>query len=837
MILKRTQWPAKEALPDALVSLSASLQDGQSADDVLNRLTRGLSDRGISCALFVQSGDDAQLGLERATLPLTPDVWGRPLHLPRLAAVLKRGRPALQSDVAAAFSETSTDGKRRTLLSGRVPGALIVAPLRMSARRAGLLCLTTREFEDRDVSAAWGLALQLGSALREVEANGADSSAPAVAAETARDDIPLFHELTRRLSFSLSPDEVIRTGLEVLAPELRFQLATAIACLKDEDFTTVYAPSDIAAGVASSAAAEALDAFLRLTGGKHRSCTRPPFKTATLALPTAENGRVGETASVIDAPLVTGGEVTGLLRVSSTQKDAFDAAKKQTFYTVANQVSLALDRIAIQQLAERAHLASLAESLSDGIILVDAALRITSLNSAARDLLAARSDGALDRGAILDDAGLVEMARQALSSRAPTELTELPIADGAEGRRYLLAMAAPLAGSPEGSAAVVILRDVTDERLMQERLLQSEKMVSVGHLVSGVAHELNNPLTGIIGFAQLLMARDLDEKTRRDIETIHGEADRAAQIVQNLLSFAHRKQTEKEPANLNVLLERVLELRSYELRVKNIEIDLDLDPNLPETMADANQIQQVFFNIISNAEQAMTDTAENAKLRVTSRREKDAIRITFQDNGPGMAPETLRRIFDPFFTTKETGEGTGLGLTISYGIIDDHNGRIWAESQPGRGASFIIELPIVQGAGQPSGPVEEETEPAVTGRSILVVDDEESIQRLLGGILQMDGHRVDTASNGKEALERLARRSYDMIITDIKMPVMDGRELYQWLLERDGALAGRTIFITGDTVNSETRTFLQRIPNQCLAKPFRVREVREAIAAVLGDEN
>ncbi len=131
--------------------------------------------------------------------------------------------------------------------------------------------------------------------------------------------------------------------------------------------------------------------------------------------------------------------------------------------------------------------------------------------------------------------------------------------------------------------------------------------------------------------------------------------------------------------------------------------------------------------------------------------------------------------------------------------------------------------------------MEEAAEPAVTGRSILVVDDEESIQRLLGGILQMDGHRVDTASNGKEALERLARRSYDMIITDIKMPVMDGRELYQRLVERDRALAARTIFITGDTVNADTRTFLQRIPNPCLAKPFRVREVRETIASVLDD--
>jgi two-component system NtrC family sensor kinase len=626
----------------------------------------------------------------------------------------------------------------------------------------------------------------------------------------------------------------VRTSLEVLAPALGFQLAAAVACRGGEDVTTVYAPQEVPAGSASSAAAGALDAFLRLTGEKHRSCGRPPFQTATLAVEPPSDTPEGRLRSVLDAPLLTEGEVIGLLRVGSAQPDAFDAAKERTFYTVANQVSLALERVAAQRQAERAHLASLAESLSDGIVLVDAELRVTSLNSAAHHHLASLAGTPLAEGATLAETALAELAQEALSSGKPTPLRELPSSPASSGRRYLMAMAAPLAGSPEGSAAVVILRDVTEERLMQERILQSEKMVSVGQLVSGVAHELNNPLTGISGFAQLLLARDLDESTQRDVETIYTEAERASKIVQNLLSFARRKRAEKELANLNVLLERVLELRSYELRVKNIELELDLDPKLPETMVDANQIQQVFFNVIINAEQAMLAASDLGTLTVRSRRENDVLRLSFQDDGPGMKPETLRRIFDPFFTTKETGEGTGLGLTISYGIIDDHGGRIWAESEPGRGTTFIIELPIVQGAGRPASP-EEEPESTITGRSILVVDDEESIQRLLGSILQMDGHRVDTASNGTEALERIGRRRYDVIITDIKMPDMDGRDLYQRLLDLDRSLAQRTVFITGDTVSPDTRSFLQRVRNPCLAKPFRVREVRETIEQILSD--
>ena len=835
MTLKRPETqPTEEALPDALVAIAATLQDAPTAEEVLNRLTRGLSARGVACALFVQAGEGPDFLVERSTLPLTPDVWGRPLRLSRLAAILKRGRPSLESDVAASLSEASRDGKSRLLLSDSVEGPLAAVPLRHHSERGAILCLTASELSRQDLAAAWALGLQLGSALREAEAR-ANVQEPSSTTEPIAEDPPLFHELTQRLSYSLSAQEAIRIGLEVLTPALQFQAASSVACHDGEDTTTVYSPEELPERAATRAAAETLNAFIQLTGEKHRSCQRPQFKTETLAMPARNGGSTGKLESVLDAPLVTGGEVNGLLRIASAKPNAFGAAEERTFFTVANQVSLALERVAAQQQAERAHLASLAESLSDGIILVDAELRVTSLNSAAEELRASLEDGSLEMGATLTDASLAALAREALSSRAATALRELPEADGPAGRRYLVAMAAPLAGSPEGSAAVVILRDVTDERLMQERLLQSEKMVSVGQLVSGVAHEINNPLTGIMGFAQLILLRDLDEQTKSEVNTILTEADRAAKIVQNLLSFARRKRAEKELANLNVLLERVLELRTYELRVKNIEIEMDLDPALPDTMVDATQIQQVMFNIINNAEHAIVGSTDQGVLKVRTSHEKDAIRLSFQDNGAGMSAETVRRIFDPFFTTKETGEGTGLGLTISYGIIDEHGGRIWAESQLGRGTTFIIELPVVAGAGQPAGPPDDGGQTSVTGRSILVVDDEENIRRLLSGILQMDGHHVDTAGNGREALERIGRRRYDMVITDIKMPDMDGRELYQRLLDRDRGLASRTIFITGDTVSSDTRSFLERVRNPCLAKPFRVREVRETIANMLGE--
>ena len=835
MIMRRFERrQARDTLPDALLALAASLQDASDGDDALNRLTRTLAERGISCAFLVQLPDGQGLRLERATLPLAPEVWGRTLRLPRLAAALTRGRPLIHGDVDEAFTEAGADGSRRRLLTDAVAGKVIVAPMRVAAQGKAVLCLASRELEERDRAAAWGLALQLGAALREAASGRASSQT--LPAGAAGEELSLFHELTRRLSYSLTGDEIVRTSLEVLAPPLGFHLAAAVICRGGKDVTTIYAPQDAPPGLTSSTAASALDAFLRLTGEKHRSCAHPPFETVTLAIGApagAVNGPGSSRLTELDAPLVTESEVTGLLRVAAAQPNAFDAAKERTFYTVANQVSLALERVAAQREAARTHIASLAESLSDGIVLVDAGLRVTSLNSAARTHVAALTAARLVEGATLASTPLAALAQEALASGRPTSLRDLPANPASSERRYLVAMAAPLAGSPEGSAAVVILRDVTEERLMQERLLQSEKMVSVGQLVSGVAHELNNPLTGIMGFAQLLLARELDERTQRDVETIHTEAERASKIVQNLLSFARRKRAEKEMANVNTLLERVLELRSYDLRVKNIEVVLDLDPNLPETMVDADQIQQVFLNVIINAEQAMLAAAGRGTLTVRSRRDGDTLRLGLQDDGPGMEPQLVRRIFDPFFTTKDTGEGTGLGLTISYSIIDEHGGRIWAESQPGRGTTFFLELPIVQGRERPAAPPEEEPAPEVTRRSILVVDDEESIQRLLGSILQMDGHQVDTARNGLEALEYISRRRYDVVITDIKMPDMDGRDLYRRLLELDRGLADRTVFITGDTVSPETRSFLENVRNPCLAKPFRVRDVRETILQVL----
>jgi len=247
----------------------------------------------------------------------------------------------------------------------------------------------------------------------------------------------------------------------------------------------------------------------------------------------------------------------------------------------------------------------------------------------------------------------------------------------------------------EITGTVLVARDVTQEKRMEEQLVMTDRLASIGELSSGIAHELNNPLTSVIGFSQLLMEGDVPDSIKEDLGIVHSEAQRAAAIVKNLLTFARKHAPVKELSNVNAVVEDVLRLRSYEQKVNNIEVENRLSPNLPEIMIDHFQMQQVFLNIMVNAEFAMQEAHHKGKLVVTTEKLDGIIRISFADDGPGISKENLKHIFDPFFTTKEVGKGTGLGLSICHGIVTEHGGQIYATSEKGQGATFIVELPVI----------------------------------------------------------------------------------------------------------------------------------------------
>src|SRR5436190_2273060 len=349
---------------------------------------------------------------------------------------------------------------------------------------------------------------------------------------------------------------------------------------------------------------------------------------------------------------------------------------------------------------------------------------------------------------------------------------------------------------------------VTRLETTQAQLVQSEKLSAIGEFVAGVTHELNNPLTSLLGFSDLLQHTPVDEKQKRYIDRISNSARRCQKIVQSLLGFARQHAPERKATNVNELVEAVIEIMAYEMRTSNIEVVKHLDPTLPLVLVDTHQVQQVFLNLVNNARQAMEAHQSSGLLRIRTESNYDRVRITFQDNGPGISEENLNKIFDPFFTTKEAGKGTGLGLSLSYGIIQEHGGTIRVESKIGMGAMFTIEFP----AHNPALTSSEETAAAVMvqtpkghGKRVLVIDDEEGILDFVAEVLNADGFQVDTARDGEAALKQLRQKQYDLALCDWKMPGLNGQKLYERVRVEDPVTARRFIFMTGDVINDRAQ--------------------------------
>ena len=374
------------------------------------------------------------------------------------------------------------------------------------------------------------------------------------------------------------------------------------------------------------------------------------------------------------------------------------------------------------------------------------------------------------------------------------------------------------------------------QRQTQEQLVMASRLASLGRLASGVAHEINNPLTVVIGGAQMLMEKEIPEDIKEDLYLINDSAQCVAGIVQGLLIFARQSAPGKEYVNINALVSRVLRIQAHEMKLHDIEVTTRFAPDLPWTMVDVGQIQQVFLNTIVNADQAMVKAHNGGHFLIKTEQVGDVIRIAFKDDGVGIAKEDLPKLFDPFFTTKAVGEGVGLGLSISYGIIQAHNGRIYARGKPGKGATFVVELPIVAKTDQPESPEEHAKEPKrATGR-ILVVYDEPSICRVLARSLTREGHIVETAGDADAALEKLKQERFGAVLLDIRMSDLNGKGLYECLGEIALSLQKRVVFITGDTLDSETQDFLDKTKVPCISKPFDIQQLRKSIDQVLMKE-
>jgi two-component system NtrC family sensor kinase len=400
--------------------------------------------------------------------------------------------------------------------------------------------------------------------------------------------------------------------------------------------------------------------------------------------------------------------------------------------------------------------------------------------------------------------------------------------------------AAGTAVPAQGAATLrveAIFRDVSDRKKREDQsrdgryqMLQAEKMAALGQTISGVAHELNNPLATILSWSERLAERNVDDKTKQGLEVILGEAERAARIVRNLLTFARKRQTTRAMVDLNQVVRETLALRAYEQKVSNIQVVEALANGLPEVFVDGHQIKQVLLNLIINAEQACIGAHGRGTIVVRTMHdsERGSAVLEVNDDGPGIPEERQGKVFDPFFTTKEVGQGTGLGLTVAYAIAREHGGRIWLESKKGQGASFFVELPISgQHLNPPAARVAQQpiSLEAFKGLRVLVVEDEPALAQAVSEALTDAGFKVDRAGDGEEGLTRLTEADYDLIVCDLKMPRIDGMQFYRAMAAATPALARRVIFVTGDVAGTDAERFLEETGCRWLSKPFRLGDL------------
>ena len=474
------------------------------------------------------------------------------------------------------------------------------------------------------------------------------------------------------------------------------------------------------------------------------------------------------------------------------------------------------------------------DAIQDLILIHDSECRVVKVNMALAARLEARPEDLIGKKCHEIFGLAPSRCGWCLCPDGPPASDENPQADHAVfGGVYRITTFPVVDQSGQAWARVHVARDVTQEMTLREQLVQAEKLSSIGMLVAGIAHELNNPLMGIMGFSQLLLDAPGDSplsEAKGKLEKIYNESLRAARIVQNLLTFARQKKAERKYSSINEILNRTIELKAHSLKMNNIGIVLDLDERLPRTMVDPFQMQQVFINIMNNAEDAMAAANGGGTLTVRTRKSGGSVEAALIDDGPGIPKEAIGKVFDPFFTTKDVGKGTGLGLSIIHGIITEHGGKITIKSEAGKGAAFIILIPL-SGEDRDADAVRERKEalrrqggPA-SGKRVLIVDDEDSIRETIEDVFVSQGLTVETASEGAAALEALERQSFDLVVTDIRMPGIDGAELYENILRRHEGLKNRVIILTGDVFSPRTRELIEKYGCHYLLKPFEIKEL------------
>lgn len=530
------------------------------------------------------------------------------------------------------------------------------------------------------------------------------------------------------------------------------------------------------------------------------------------------------------APFIAKSRVTGAIAVRG-EAGRYAPSDLVLLEGLVSQASIALESARLVDLHDdgRRTWQEVVDAISPALCIVDRSGAIRRANRAFADLVNAPPASLIGRPwqAFIPPEWSADLQR-ALDQQGAGREVELRT-----GERTYAVTAVPIS-STDHSAVILLFDDQTERRRLQDQLIQSEKMSAIGQLIAGIAHDLNNPLASVVGFADFLTeVPNIPSSIREPLAVVRDEAERASSIVRNLLGFARKQDHQRRPTALKPLLDATFVLLRNQLMAQRVEAQIEIEPDLPMPDVDPNQIQQVFVNLINNAAQAIASTGRPGNILVRARRWLDGVAIEIIDDGPGMSETLAAQVFEPFFTTKAEGEGTGLGLSISQGIVKEHGGRIMLSSEEGRGSTFTVQLPLSTRAAAP--PPTTGTRAPTRRLRVLVVDDEPHILHYMRATLEAWGHIPLVASNGEEALVRATQEQFDLIISDLRMPRLGGREFYEQLLIQNPAMAARLVFSTGDTVRGDTLTFLETLDRPYLHKPFSLAELRTLLAEVERD--
>lgn len=533
----------------------------------------------------------------------------------------------------------------------------------------------------------------------------------------------------------------------------------------------------------------------------------------------------------------------GILAVETTESSG---SQSLDFWdSIGHQIGRAAENAELFQVVQtsRARFRQLIDTVNAVIVALDKDGKYTHFNDTAEVLTGYHREALLGRP--FEDLAMENQREEArklwdkIWSAEKTIDFEFPISTkNGEERLIIWSTAEDLDIRLQKVGVVLVGQDITRQRELEHSLNQAKKLAALGTMVSGVAHELNNPLTAVIGFSELLILdQSIDQKIREDLKTIHEQGQRCREVVDGLLHFARKDMGARLGVRVNELLTECIHLREYHFHLENIKLETVFAKDLPAIIGDPAQLKTAFLNIMNNAHDAMVEHAGEGKMRVRTRAAGAMkIEIQFEDSGPGVA--NSERIFEPFFTTKEVGKGTGLGLSATYGIISEHGGTIRAENLAA-GALFTIELPV---ASVEALNLEELQATAATagktGQKILVIDDEIAIASLLCRVLDTQGYKTRLEHSVDAALPFLEAEDFDVIITDVRMPgERDGQSLYAWLQEHRPDFTSRIGFISGDLVSDKVRRFIADCGRPVLAKPFSIDEFIKMIGEIVGGES